>query len=82
MIICHTSLALFVLNDFRFLLFEFYFLLLKLLKTCGSIFEKKINNVNTLQEQFSANLLSFDYHNVLHYVALVYKLYVNIDNVI
>lgn len=67
MIICHTSLALFVLNDFRFLLFEFYSLLLKLLKTCGSIFEKKkINNVNTLQEQFSANLLSFDYHNVLH----------------
>lgn len=63
MIIYHTSLALFVLNDFRFLLFEFYFLLLKLLKTCGSIFE---NNVNTLQEQFSANLLSFDYHNVLH----------------
>lgn len=67
MIICHTSLALFVLNDFRFLLFEFYFLLLKLLKTRGSIFErKKINNVNKLQEQFSANLLSFDYHNVLH----------------
>lgn len=67
MIICHTSLALFVLNDFRFLLFEFYFLLLKLLKKSGVQFlKKKINNVNTLQEQFIANLLSFDYHNVLH----------------